>query len=189
MIEKICPKGFVLPEHPDNPRVQYVDLSLSECAFSCVSHPRYTSEEYAWLFNIRFWSCCFSGLLALVAISLWCMEADKLNHNFFVIVYGVNLIVAGFVLTLVYIPDREKRFCEDNATPAYDHPSVACSIEGFWITFCFGVMCVCWCCQSYVLYDRIVLGPKLSGHSFSYVGYIFNYLSLLACLYSAHWFF
>ena len=55
MNQTICPTGFVIPEHPDDHRVQYVDLTITECAFSCVSHPRYTPEEYAWVFIVRVW--------------------------------------------------------------------------------------------------------------------------------------
>jgi len=160
MNQTICPTGFVIPEHPDDHRVQYVDLTITECAFSCVSHPRYTPEEYAWVFIVRFWSSIFSGFLALAAVGLWCTDRKNMRHNFFVIVYGINMVVAAFVLTLVFFPGPEERFCVDNATPIYDNPEPTCSIEGFWLAFCFGVMCVCWCCQSYVLYDRIVLGTR-----------------------------
>ena len=101
MSEIVCPTGFVIPDNPDNPLVEYVNRTLAEygdCAFSCVSHPRYTPAQYDTLFAVRLGSVIFSGTVAFIAVNLWSMDRKNFNNNFFVILYGCNMFVGSCML-------------------------------------------------------------------------------------------
>jgi len=161
MSEIVCPTGFVIPDNPDHPLVEYVNRTCTEygdCAFSCVSHPRYTPEQYDMIFTIRLCSVIFTGTIAFIAVNLWSMDRKNYGNNFFVILYACSMCVSSSMLGFAFIPGRAKRFCEDNAVPIYDHPQSACSTEGFGMLAGVMVIGFCWCFQSWDLFKRIILG-------------------------------
>jgi hypothetical protein len=171
--QSICPTGFVIPDFPENRGIVYVDRTITECAFSCFAYPRYTPEEHAMVVAVRKYSLFIPCCLVSIALFLWCRyDTKNLSKNFFVILYAVNLVLGGIVLSFVITAERN-RYCEDDATPVYSHPTPVCTTEGFFSVFCFGVCCVCWSVESYVLYDRIVLGTRAhEAKTFEYLPFI-----------------
>jgi hypothetical protein len=176
-----CPSGFVIPEHPDNAYVIYANRSATECAFSCVSHPRYTPEEYSTLFAIRLWSNIFSGFVAFIAVNVWTMDHLRLKNHFFVVLYCIIMIVGSFAMALAFAPGRAERFCEDNATPIYEHPTDACTSEGFFMFVSLEMMIFCWCFQSIELFRSVVLGHQ-KGNPWSLLPWIVVLPIFLGCM-------
>lgn len=156
MNRTVCPTGFVVPSSPGNIGIEFVDLAITDCAFSCVNHPRYLPSEYDIIFAVRLGSICFSCIMSFIAVYLWMMDRKHIVNNFFVILYGCVMFVGSLTLALVFTPGRAKRFCEDTATPIYENPQPTCSAEGFAMLCSLTVMCFCWCFQSYEVFNAVV---------------------------------
>lgn len=159
--EPICPSGFVVPEHPTNPGILWVEGTA--CAFSCFRAPIVPNEVWDYLYSFRIALLAIVGLLFL-ALLFYFFAIDLQRHLLAVYFACVSAALDVVVLISYGINKRKEgsAFCADNATPYSAHVpgNSFCTFQSIANTYLLISVCCCWMIIALDLYARVVRNQK-----------------------------
>lgn len=138
--EPKCPNGFVVPEHPDDENVQWVDGTA--CASACRSR---VWEDHEWRAYDKF-AAAFPAAGAIFSfVTLFYLIITREVHNYYLaFIYTlINLTASLKSIQFYRSGDIDERMCYDNAINQqqdYGNDS-ECVGQGATLTYCILTSC------------------------------------------------
>ena len=151
-----CPRGFVKPENPLDPRVIWpTKATPGGCAYACQLPGYFTDDESQLL--TRFLVVASAAGLPMITSVLFTWLTSKLRMEKQYLIFIFIFFSAFFTMWLIIAGVDEHRFCHDNATEMDQSDGVSvCVVEAAVIVYCLLAISFCWTIQCFELFVRIV---------------------------------
>ena len=126
-----CPDGFVIPDHPNDPRNEWIPDTI--CAVSCIT-PALSENSWrlqeTWIFTIS-----WIGIISLsIYLFTQLFDAKTTNHLIMSTVIYSGLLSCVNVWMGYYSP--EEKYCYDNSIPLSMEDGIStCVFQGVWTVF------------------------------------------------------
>jgi len=156
-LETQCPYGFVIPDHPSDPDIEWIEGT--NCAIACIS-PVYTREQYVggqYLIDFIAW---VGFIVIIVNLLSHRVSARKPMHylKLYHIAFAAITTMMNMLQSLMPI---EKRYCRDNANGYTGRDGVnLCTSHAVVIIYLAVCIMTCWTVQIWVIFSAIVLGQS-----------------------------
>lgn len=151
--EDICPTGFVVPDNPSDPDIEWVNGT--NCAVACIS-PVTNRETFSdgqamvTLFG-------YLGFFGLMFLLLTYKVSSKEMH--YLTYYNVKFALGATIFTIFQsFQTVEDRFCRDNANAISNRDGfVLCNVQATVAIYVSMGVVVCWAAQLAHVFNLIVL--------------------------------
>ena len=161
----VCPQGFVVPEHPDDARVTWVEGT--GCAVAC-RYPLYTADEWnQFLLTTQVTSWVSFTLIGYLIINF--LTSKKKRKEYLVICFSILSFLATLPFCIFVFFSFSSFFCYDNAIQIDFHDGfTACSFQTIAITYGGLGTIYSYCALTIDLYIKLVVGFRdgTSNHKF-----------------------
>jgi hypothetical protein len=157
-LESTCPNGFVIPDHPGDTDIEWVNGT--HCAVACIS-PIYQRSEFDAAQSLVILISWLGFGLIMLNLSSFRVSSPKPMH--FLTYYNFRLSALGALVVMVSSTmSAEKRFCRDNATAISSEDGITlCSASAVVSLYsAFGVL-LCWGAQIFYIFSVIVMGRRV----------------------------
>ena len=153
-LESDCPFGFVLPDNPSDPDIEWVNGT--NCAISCLSP---ITERGAFLDGQVIVD--FFGWLGFIGLCINLMSykvSPKEMH--YLTYYNVRFALAATFFTILQSFQKvEDRFCRDNANAISGRDGfVLCNVQATVAIYVSAGTVLCWAAQIFHIFNLIVIG-------------------------------
>ena len=138
-LEDNCPDGFVLPDNPGDPDVEWI--SGTSCAVACADNITFNTEMFFTFIVV------LSELLIIFLILTFISSSmlDKKRVNYMTVSsIGFSLFSTTVMCINTWEP-LDKKFCRDNATGLTQDDGLSfCVFQAAVIPYCGLAMVICW---------------------------------------------
>ena len=170
-VDHRCPKGFVIPDNPSDPRVIWIPNG-NGCARAC-----HLPGYFSWL-NDAIMSFIVSivpwiGLILISTVILsWLFDRQRFIQQYLAFLFislsalfTLSILITGSYKTTTLGRNGINTFCHDNATEIDQSDGInTCIAEAGIVTYCMLSITFCWTMQSIQLFLNVVWnrGPRQS---------------------------
>lgn len=157
-INDFCPRGFVIPDDIGRSTNIFINETISLCAVSCLHPPTFTEQQQSLVDAMNKTGVVLTSGFALMVVFIWRCDPVKRKQTF-IVVNGLVMGIGFFFMILCTIPGSA-RLCRDNTSTVRGGPISFCVVEGALYTFILLFTVLCYSCQSFEVFRRVVLGLK-----------------------------
>lgn len=151
-----CPPGFVIPDDPDNPDVQWI--TGTSCAIPCRA-PLWTEDEWDYYINTAN-RIPIAGTIFGIITLLYIIYTKSWEENYLMIVYTIVALVASSQSwNFVSRESFDERMCIDNAVnfmQKYRHGP--CITQGVILHYCFmscSAVLLCMALERFLVHHKL----------------------------------
>lgn len=154
--EPDCPAGFVVPEHPDDPNVQWA--SGTGCANACKSS-FWTHSEWEKMIRMGTSMPIIGTVFGMIMLIYLFVTKEAYNYYLITIYTLINFVASSQSWRMANQHDFYSRFCYDNAiNQQQEYGSSPCVTQAITLSYtilasagCILAMCLQWVLQTYKL--------------------------------------
>ena len=159
----ICPTGYVVPDDPGDPRVDWIPGS--GCAVSCQA-PVWTPAEWTSFYItclIVPWVAFISGIAWIIS-TFW--GSNKLQSEFPLLLYAITSLVLSCYFGIMHANSFQTQFCKSNAVNySHDDGFSWCSMQSVMLWY-FGLAVALSCdCIALDQFRKVVLNVSAFPNS------------------------
>jgi hypothetical protein len=158
-----CPYGFVVPDHPNDPRVTII--AGTGCAPICPL-PFYSSGEDRALQLLINIVSAIGMAVATFNLTSYLMFAKK-RKQYIILAFLFNSFMVASNFFIVMVAGRGKlkaSLCYDNSIPSDQGDGGLCLFQSIFLSFFGQSACTAWLCQSIDIYMRII---RMEQHTYT----------------------